>query len=78
MSDLNKKELSERDICTKFITPALTAGNKWELMSQIRDGASPSCWRNCWTTTNRCDEMGRWKASDAFKGAGWMKWRSTG
>jgi type I restriction enzyme M protein len=34
---MNKKELSERDICTKFITPALTAGGKWDLLSQIRE-----------------------------------------
>ena len=37
---MNKKELSERDICTKFITPALTAGNKWDLMNQIREEVS--------------------------------------
>jgi len=37
MPELNKKDLSERDICTKFITPALTAGNKWDLMNQIRE-----------------------------------------
>jgi len=40
MSDLGKKDLSERDICTKFITPALTAGNKWDLMNQIREEVS--------------------------------------
>jgi len=32
----NKKNLSERDICTKFITPALTAAG-WDLLSQIRE-----------------------------------------
>ena len=37
---MNKKDLSERDICTKFITPALTAGNKRDLMSQIREEVS--------------------------------------
>ena len=36
MSELDKKSLSERDICTKFITPALTTGEKWDLLSQIR------------------------------------------
>ncbi len=40
MSDPAKKDLSERDICTKFITPALTAGNKWDVMSQIREEVS--------------------------------------
>lgn len=37
MADPAKKELSERDICTKFITPALLAGDKWDVMSQIRE-----------------------------------------
>jgi hypothetical protein len=32
----NSKALSERDICTKFITPALTHA-KWDLMDQIRE-----------------------------------------
>jgi len=36
---MNKKELSERDICTKYITPALkTAG--WDLQKQIREEVS--------------------------------------
>jgi type I site-specific restriction endonuclease len=36
---MNKKELSERDICTKFITPALrTAG--WDEMTQLREEVS--------------------------------------
>ena len=33
---INKKELTERDICTKFITPALVEA-KWDLMNQIRE-----------------------------------------
>jgi len=36
MPDLDKKALSERDICTKFITPAITAA-KWDVMNQIRE-----------------------------------------
>lgn len=36
MSNLDKKQLSERDICTKFITPALvTAG--WNIQTQVRE-----------------------------------------
>ena len=36
---MDKKNLSERDICTKFITPALrTAG--WDEMGQIREEVS--------------------------------------
>ena len=40
MTSAEKKALTERDICTKFITPALTAGGKWDSMSQIREGVS--------------------------------------
>ncbi len=33
---MNKKDLTERDICTKYITPALaTAG--WDVMTQVRE-----------------------------------------
>jgi type I restriction enzyme R subunit len=36
---MDKKKLSETDIRSKFITPALTGtnGDKWDLMSQIRE-----------------------------------------
>jgi len=33
---MNKKELSERDICTKFITPALEEAG-WDIQTQIRE-----------------------------------------
>lgn len=33
---MNKKELSERDICTKFITPAVKNAG-WDLLSQVRE-----------------------------------------
>jgi type I restriction enzyme R subunit len=33
---LDKKKLSERDICSKFITPAVIAAG-WDLHSQIRE-----------------------------------------
>jgi type I restriction enzyme R subunit len=36
MPGLNKKELSERDICTKFITPALVKAG-WDVLTQIRE-----------------------------------------
>ncbi|MBX3324754.1 MAG: DEAD/DEAH box helicase family protein [Nitrospira sp.] len=36
MADLDKKSLSERDICTKFITPAVQESG-WDLLSQIRE-----------------------------------------
>ncbi|HCI53067.1 MAG TPA: restriction endonuclease [Gallionella sp.] len=35
----NKKSLSERDICTKFITPAIIAAG-WDLHTQIREEVS--------------------------------------
>ena len=39
MSEPDKKTLSERDICTKFITPALIGsdGTKWNVMTQLRE-----------------------------------------
>ena len=33
---MNKKDLSERDICTKFITPAMKKSG-WDEMTQIRE-----------------------------------------
>ena len=36
---MNKKDLSERDICTKFITPAVKRAG-WDVMSQIREEVS--------------------------------------
>ncbi len=37
MTAPTKKALSERDICTKYITPALVEKAKWNLMTQIRE-----------------------------------------
>src|ERR1035441_256411 len=36
---MNKKELTEADIRTKFITPAITGenGGKWDVMTQVRE-----------------------------------------
>ncbi len=36
---MNKKELNEADIRTKFITPALVGpnGSKWNVMTQLRE-----------------------------------------
>ena len=39
MSEQSKKELTERDICTKYITPAL-ASSGWDIQSQIREEVS--------------------------------------
>ena len=36
MPPLDKKRLSERDICTKFIPPALVAAG-WNIDTQIRE-----------------------------------------
>ena len=33
---MNKKQLSERDICTKYITPAIKQGG-WDIQKQIRE-----------------------------------------
>ena len=36
---MDKKSLSERDICTKFITPALTSSG-WDIQRQVREEVS--------------------------------------
>src|SRR5882672_664878 len=36
---MNKKQLSERDICTKFITPAVRKAG-WDEMTQLREEVS--------------------------------------
>lgn len=36
---MNKKDLTERDICTKFITPAVSAAG-WDVVTQIREEVS--------------------------------------
>ena len=36
---MDKRSLSERDICTKFITPALRKA-EWDEMTQIREQVS--------------------------------------
>lgn len=36
---INKKELSERDVCTKFITPAIEKAG-WDKQTQIREEKS--------------------------------------
>lgn len=33
---MNKSQLSERDICTKFITPALEQAG-WDIVTQVRE-----------------------------------------
>jgi type I restriction enzyme, R subunit len=33
---MDKKQLSERDICTKYITPALERSG-WDILTQIRE-----------------------------------------
>lgn len=38
MTTTNKKQLTERDICTKFITPAIEQSD-WDLLKQIREEA---------------------------------------
>ena len=36
---MNKKSLSERDICTKFITPNIIAAG-WDIHNQVREEVS--------------------------------------
>jgi type I restriction enzyme R subunit len=37
--DIDKKQLSERDICTKYITPAIAAAG-WNIQTQVREECS--------------------------------------
>ena len=39
MELIDKKNLSERDICSKFITPAIERAG-WDRMSQVREEVS--------------------------------------
>ena len=34
---MNKKQFTEADIRTKFITPALTGPGQWDLLTQLRE-----------------------------------------
>ena len=36
---MNKKDLTEADIRSKFITPAIVGPGKWDLMTQVREEA---------------------------------------
>jgi type I site-specific restriction endonuclease len=36
LASMDKKSLSERDICTKFISPAITNAG-WDIQTQIRE-----------------------------------------
>ena len=36
---INKKALTERDICTKFITPAISCAG-WDVLTQVREEVS--------------------------------------
>ncbi|MDF1614040.1 hypothetical protein P0N66_03645 [Desulfurivibrio alkaliphilus] len=39
MGSATKKQLSERDICSKFITPAIEQAG-WDLLRQVREEVS--------------------------------------
>lgn len=39
MESIDKKSLSERDICTKFITPAIESAG-WDILTQVREEVS--------------------------------------
>jgi len=39
LDSIDKKSLTERDICTKYITPAIE-GAGWDVMTQIREEVS--------------------------------------
>jgi type I restriction enzyme R subunit len=44
---LDKKTLSEADICEKFITPAIQQAG-WNTVEQIYREYSRRCWQKAW------------------------------
>ena len=63
MTSSGKRNLTERDICTKFITPALIQGD-WDVLSQIREEVS--------FTKGRIIVRGRWVARGKAKRADYI------
>ena len=45
---MDKKSLSERDICTKFIAPAIQQAG-WDIQKQVREEVSFGLSRSWWT-----------------------------
>jgi len=58
---MNKKSLSERDMCTKFITPALRKAG-WDEMTQIREEVSFT--RGRITVRGKLTSRGKGKRAD--------------
>ena len=44
---MNKKQLTERDICTKYITPALESLFRHSVGKTVSDDWGDVCGRNC-------------------------------
>ena len=61
LTPIDKRSLSERDICTKFITPALRRA-KWDEMSQIREEVSFT--KGCITVRGKMVVRGKNKRAD--------------
>ena len=40
MSEPNKRDLTERDICTRYITPAIVETAGWDRNTQLREEVS--------------------------------------
>ena len=55
--EFNKKELSEREICTKYITPAIEKSG-WDKISQIREEVTLTSGKNIVRrkTVKRCKD----------------------
>jgi type I restriction enzyme R subunit len=59
---MNKKTLSERDICTKFIAPAISAVG-WDIQRQVREEVS--------FTKGRIDLLGFFEPVIPVRRPGW-------
>ncbi len=69
MPDLDKRSLSERDICTKFVTPALVAAG-WDVQINIREEVS--------FTKGRVIVRGRMTTRGESKRADYILYHSSG
>lgn len=65
---MSKKQLSERDICTKYITPNVVASG-WDLHTQIRDEVT--------LTAGRITVRGKLHSRDKAKRADYLPYHKS-
>ena len=75
MSDIDKRSLTERDICTKFITPALRDAG-WDEMHQTGCRAIRYGIQSCADPDRRPSGSRSVRASDLARTSGWTSGRT--